>query len=583
MRTGGKLLTPAALAAVVAALALPATAGAGSLYSGPGPRPGPDILYAPPAHAPQLDSAGIWNAAPILVSGASAYRGGEFLYQDYLYDDHGANGGARDQNDPRNPASTSNDQFSVPNGTYTYPTDPVYAGDAADLVELRARPLPEATAFRITLNTLKDPSLIGIGIAIGNSALPHPFPHGANVSAPAAMFLTVHGTSAELVDAGTGQAVAGGQPSVSIDKLRRQIEVRVPHSAWNPGTSTVRLAAGIGLWDRAAGKYLLPKQNADATNPGGAGSLSNPAAFFNVAFRYAEPLPKTSDLNSDLADVSWWRDHDQGHALAANDISQFHADVSFSKLASHTDDDMPDKPTGVPQSGPIDRILASHFETAQGTDYSHHCDDTIPADNVCKGEIQGQLQPYAIYVPKKAAPPGGYGLTLLVHSHTANYNQFLGSQNQSQFGERAPGSIVITPEGRGFDGWTWDYASADAFEVWADVARRYRLDPDYADVAGYSMGGYSTYKLAVEYPDLFARAQPTVGPPGVGSWTGQGTPSGGEWTNTYNQLESLRNIPLLIWVAASDELVPYSGTQTQRARLDSLGLRYEFDTFAPAE
>jgi hypothetical protein len=97
------------------------------------------------------------------------------------------------------------------------------------------------------------------------------------------------------------------------------------------------------------------------------------------------------------------------------------------------------------------------------------------------------------------------------------------------------------------------------------------------------MGGYSTYKLAVEYPDLFARAQPTVGPPGVGEWTGQGAPSGGEWTNTYKQLESLRNIPLLIWVAASDELVPYPGTQTQRARIDALGLRYEFDTFAPAE
>ena len=59
------------------------------------------------------------------------------------------------------------------------------------------------------------------------------------------------------------------------------------------------------------------------------------------------------------------------------------------------------------------------------------------------------------------------------------------------------------------------------------MASRYQLDPEYTDIAGYSMGGYSTYKLAVEYPDLFARAQPTVGPPGVGTWTGQGDPSGG--------------------------------------------------------
>src|SRR5438093_13644167 len=61
-----------------------------SLYSGKGPRPGPDVLYGTPAAAPQLENVGVWSAAPILVSGASAYRGGEFLYQDFLYDDHGA-------------------------------------------------------------------------------------------------------------------------------------------------------------------------------------------------------------------------------------------------------------------------------------------------------------------------------------------------------------------------------------------------------------------------------------------------------------------------------------------------------------
>ena len=50
-----------------------------SLYRGPGPRPGPDILYAGPAAAPQLTNAGVWRADPILVSGARAYRGGEFV------------------------------------------------------------------------------------------------------------------------------------------------------------------------------------------------------------------------------------------------------------------------------------------------------------------------------------------------------------------------------------------------------------------------------------------------------------------------------------------------------------------------
>src|SRR4051812_19520530 len=136
-------------------LACGATAEAGSLYSGPGPRPGPDLLYSKPAKLPQLANAGIWKAKPILVSGTTAYRRGEFLYQDYLYDDTGA----RQTPDPSDPRMAGN-LFSKPNGTYTYPTDREYASNAADFVELRVKPLRKATAFRITLNTLLDPTKV---------------------------------------------------------------------------------------------------------------------------------------------------------------------------------------------------------------------------------------------------------------------------------------------------------------------------------------------------------------------------------------------------------------------------------------
>ncbi len=151
------------LLGTVALVAPPALANP-SLYQGPGHRPGPDILYRPATRAPQLQNRGIWRADPILVSGASAYRDGEFLYQDYLYDDHGAKAISRDPGDPR----VSGDSFSAPNGTYTYPTAPAYADNAADLVELRVKPLANATAFRLTLNTMKKPSLVATTIAIGD-------------------------------------------------------------------------------------------------------------------------------------------------------------------------------------------------------------------------------------------------------------------------------------------------------------------------------------------------------------------------------------------------------------------------------
>jgi hypothetical protein len=547
-----------------------------SLYRGPGPRPGPDVLYEPPATAPQLTNAGPWKASPILVSGATAYRGGEFLYQDFLYDDHGANSGRRDQNDPRSNAGTASDTFSMPNGTYTYPTDPKYAMNAADLVELRVKPLADATAFRITLNTMKDASLVGTTIAIGSSAAEMPMPHGANTSAPAELFLTVHGSTAELVHAGTN--APAGAVTASVDGGRRQIEVRVPHSAWDPAGKKVRLAAGVGLWDGANDRYLLPQQDADATHPGGAGATPSPSAFFNVAFRTSEPTPLANDPEN-TASAAWWRDRDQGSALRGDGLTggslkDFGVDVDFGKLAAGSDDD-----SGVPKTGPMDRILSSHFQAGEGIDYSELCGDS----DGCLGEYRGRLQPYAIYVPKKPPPAVGYGMTLLLHSLAANYNQYLTSNNQSQFGERGPGSIVITPEGRGPDGWYYDYAGAETFEVWADVAARYTLDPAYTVVAGYSMGGYGTFKFATQYPDLFAKGQPTVGPPGVGIWVPPADPTGGASSNTNRMLGSVRNVPFMIWNASADELVPYPGALAQANTFDTLGYRYVFDTFAPAE
>src|SRR2546422_4027911 len=121
MRARGSTVPLLCSLAIVAG-APAALAGGTSLYSGPGPRPGPDVLYGAPAVAPQLENVGVWSAAPILVPGASAYRGGEFLYQDFLYDDHGA----AEVPDPTDPKGGGN-LFSKPDGTYTNPTDPAYA------------------------------------------------------------------------------------------------------------------------------------------------------------------------------------------------------------------------------------------------------------------------------------------------------------------------------------------------------------------------------------------------------------------------------------------------------------------------
>ena len=91
---------------------------------------------------------------------------------------------------------------------------------------------------------------------------------------------------------------------------------------------------------------------------------------------------------------------------------------------------------------------------------------------------------------------------------------------------------------------TRDIAEADTFEVWADVARHYALDPDWTVVSGYSMGGIGTYRLMTRWPDLFARGMSTVGFPDESA-----------------RLPSLRNTPIMTWAASADELVNIAFTE----------------------
>lgn len=560
----------------------PPAARTGSLYSGPEPRPGPPILYAAPPRAPQLENTGIWQASPLLVSGASAYRAGEFLYQDFLFDDHGANSAQENLVDIAGGLATvSEDAFSRRGGSYRYPLDPVYANNAADLVEFRVRALGDATAFRITLNTLIDPDRIAISLALGDSPESRALPRGANVQVPAQWALTVFEGQAELVDLVSGERLAEGLP-VQVDLERSQLEWRVPRTLWDPGRQVVSMALGVGLWDAASDAYLVPGIVATAETPGGALGLNGaPAAFFNIGFRYDEPgTDLVGSVFTDLLlNTAWWRNKRQGAALAEGDISDFRAAVDFARLRDGVSDDLQNQPGGTPMVGAISRIFASHFSHAPGVDASNDCGTAAG----CLGRFGGQLQPYALYVPDRPVPEGGFGFTLLMHSLAANYHQYHATRHQKQLGERGRGYLVATPAGRGPDGWYVETAGADTFEVWADVARHYPLNPDFAAASGVSMGGYGSYRFATRYPDLFARVHTIVGPPAVGVWVPPAQPSPGATSNTFEQLASLRHVPILQWVAVADQLVPYPGPLTQAQALDSLGYRYGFESYTPAE
>ena len=535
----------------------------GSLPTGQPVPPGPSILYQPLANSPQIENTGPWVATPILISGASAYRQGEFLYQDFIYEDSGAKG--------TNGAGP---------GTYTYPTNPSYAGNAADLVEVRMKMLADGTAFRISYNTMLDPTLVAATIALGDSGVARGMPHGANVQVPAQLFVTVHGSTADIVDAASGTVVPGVQANVLVDTTRRQVHVCVPYAAIDPRPSgSLRVALGTGLWDNASGAYLLPQTTADATHPGGKGNLSTPPALFNVAFRYNEPI------SGPTASFSVSPSYQQGTTLATGDITPFSVVINVNKLLAGTNDDMPGQVGGVPQSGYMNRIVVSHFEQAQGRGNATTLQpDRCPSTGCPPPMYAGALEPYEIYVPPTPAPASGYGLWLNGHAAGGNQNNYpsLASQWQIEIGQLNGGYISFTPNARGTAYWYYGQAGAEVFEVWADIAHNYKLDPSKSIIGGLSMGGFATWKLGGQFPDLFAAAPMIVPCPSAGTGYQFATPSnvpGGVASLMTLISPSFRNVPQYLWVGNKDTTCTYMYQVAYVKGLDAMGYRYQWYTF----
>jgi hypothetical protein len=94
------------------------------------------------------------------------------------------------------------------------------------------------------------------------------------------------------------------------------------------------------------------------------------------------------------------------------------------------------------------------------------------------------------------------------------------------------------------------------------------------------MGGWASYKLPEEYPDLFAQAMPLEGPVICGLrvyGSAQSFAGPGQCTTDGDStplIVNLKCIPYVMTYGAMDELVPFAGGQQQIGQFRSLGYRF---------
>ena len=511
----------------------------------------------------QLDD---WTGEPTMLSGETRVSNGELIYDDWLYDDYGANlDGIANR-------PVFRGVLAPTEGDYRYPTDDArYGYNAADLRQLRVTADGYGLHVAVFLQTMKVRNAAAFTLAIDgprDRSEATEWPDGAGLDSPGAdYFITGWGSGGVVTD---GLGTRARIPRQASNLTENAIEIDVPWSLLPQlrGRS-VRLNVVTGLADPANGRYLQPQLgNPTAGVPGGGQPGST--AVFDVGFDPQESFTRF---------LSHWGEERQSAALAQRDVSGLGRQVDLASLEEGVSDGY------LPTEGRFyNRIFRSSRDYGEGISLKN---PTGPAPGGSPDpQFRSRFQPYGLWIP--SSYEAGTPAPLLINGHSldVNHNEYMAvSPNlYLQLGDQRS-SFVITPLARGMDTWYIDAGFEDVMEAWDDLEAHYTIDDDRTAIGGYSMGGYMTYRMGLLMPDLFHAAAAYVGPPAYQLWAPPLPPQPSSDYDvagqTNNIVTNALNLPYEMNNTAEDELVPASGPLAQDQTFTNLGRVHEF-FFYPA-
>ena len=129
-----------------------------------------------------------------------------------------------------------------------------------------------------------------------------------------------------------------------------------------------------------------------------------------------------------------------------------------------------------------------------------------------RSKLDDSLQPYGLVIPSdwQRTASGRLQVWLLGRGEKRTELAFL-AEREAKPPELVPyRTLVLIPYGR-FCNATKFAGEVDVFEAMAAVRREHAIDPLRTSVAGFSMGGASTWHLATHHPGLWSSASPGAG------------------------------------------------------------------------
>ncbi len=130
-----------------------------------------------------------------------------------------------------------------------------------------------------------------------------------------------------------------------------------------------------------------------------------------------------------------------------------------------------------------------------------------------RSAVDESLQPYRIFVPANYDKSKKWPLIVALHGMGGDENSFFTAYNNGEIKRiaEARGYLIACPKGRAPASMYFGTAEKDVLDVLKEVKREFSIDDDRVYLMGHSMGGYGSWSVAVNNPDLFAALGPIAG------------------------------------------------------------------------
>ncbi len=266
-------------------------------------------------------------------------------------------------------------------------------------------------------------------------------------------------------------------------------------------------------------------------------------------------------------------------------------------LLFHIDDLTNDLSRSDPDTSWIKRRTEEAEQLVQSLEQgkSPYAERTGVVRRAYRSRLDGNLQPYVIFVPR-VYKPNGKPLPLVVASHG------LGNRPEVALrvvvGEAPEGGFQGTHEARHFSGLPdmgafivapWQFGNsgqrhlgeADLLHVIDEVRAHYPINDRRVSITGYSLGGTVSFVLPLHYPDVFSSSAPLCGYPDLLDWGSIRKPRHTPWEDVLlskryivNWAENGLHVPLFMVHGGKDEP---RRSEVVAKRYQALGYAHELD------